>query len=55
MTPLRIVIHALMLIVAWGMVGEGAQAQTENPTGHLKKENPDELPVVFVQQDYCVG
>lgn len=55
MKPPRIVIHALILILASGMVVEGVQGQLEIPTVHLKKTNPNELYVLFSQLDDCEG
>lgn len=51
----RIVIQALILIVAGGMVGEDVQAQTKKPLQHLKKENPNELYTSDIQSNDCVG
>lgn len=51
----RIVVHALILTIAWGMQIESVYGQSKFSKGHLKKYNPNELWVVFVQEDDCKG
>ena len=49
MTRTKMVVVGLMLFTV-----QGAQGQ-ETQLGHLKKDNPNELNVMFAQNEYCLG